>query len=754
MNRLFSSATRKPLVSAIAAASLLTSLSIHAELELEEVVVTATKREQSAQDVPGSISAIGGDAVRNAQIQDVRDLQGKAPSLSVEGAIGAVFPRFFIRGLGTNDFNANTNTPVAIYHDEVYLNNAYLQGMPAFDLDRLEILRGPQGSLWGKNTTGGAIHFISKKPTYENTGYASLTAGNFGLLTTEAAFGGAIVDDLLAGRISIHNRNYDGHIKNEFDGGKLDSYRDTAVRAQLLYTPTDKFEALVNMHYRDYDGHSVVFRNLGLHDNDGNLVSAQPGYLGDDADNVEKANQDVTDPYLDSVQKGLTLTLNWDLAIGSLVSITAYEEGANGALFDDDTGILPTEESWFETEVEQFSQEFRLSSDSDGAISWIIGMHYFEESLDSSTAYINYPDGAFGEFGQNTQFELDNESIAVFGSVSWDLSEVLALDVGLRWTDEEKAVDLTGYMFTGLAASEPYEYQTAGTLFPDVGGPEFGRKSDSWDEVTGDVTLRYAVAEEVNLYGKYSRGFKAGNYNTAKIYVSDFVHFEDFETVDPEILDAYELGLKGDFMDSRLRLNAALYYYDYTDLQVSQLMQGGSGGFSVIVSNAGEAEVKGFEVEMEFLAAENLLLRASVGYTDSEYTSDYLVGATSGTVTNIKGKPFAKVPEWTGMIAATYNFNLGDYAGRVSTDWSYKDEIATSFKAIAEPDRKFYTADGYWTGNARLALSSPDDTYELALWVKNITDEQEVLTSYEFFGIYGAVLSNPRTYGVTLSTSF
>lgn len=721
---------------------------------LEEVLVTAQRRAESLQDVPVSISTFSGRVLEEREIVSFEQFDALVPNLYVDGAIGSdAFPRFFFRGLGTADFNATTNTPVTVSNDEVVYSNPYLQGMPAFDLERVEILRGPQGTLWGKNTTGGAVHFITNKPTHEFEAKGKFTYGRFEQMDFEGAVNGSIIENLLAARVSIQRRNRDGYLINDFDGGDLQSIDDSAGRLQLLFTPNENFSALLKLHARAFDGHSVPFINAGLPLG----VANASGPLGSN----RSTNQDWTDPYLDVEQRGGVLTINWDVGGLTLTSITAYEENETETTFDDDGGPIPTEASFISADIEQFSQEVRLASNYDGALNWILGLHYFDDELENYFAYPTFDDGAFGGFGSvSTELTQNNDSFAVFANGTYDVTDRLRIIGGVRWTTESKDMDLSVYSWLDINELSPFDYRLASST-PNLDG--VATPDETWKELAGDVSAVFSINDDINVYAKYSHGFKAGAFNGGVCCLYGVfapgppIDLTDGISVHPEFLDSYEVGIKSELLGRRLRLNLTGYYYDYSDIQVFILAPNPAGaGFLTLYENAAAGEVLGFELESDFYATEGLLLSFSLGYTDSEYTDDYFVAnPASPAPVNAKGNPFPKTADWTIHPSVSYDFSLGSWHGNISTNWNYRSKVFFRPAQNLGPRTEGLREDGFWRGEARLSIRTPEENFGVTLWVKNITDENKTVTAYgPFAGTFLQARTVPRTFGVTLSSSW
>ncbi|MEJ2385594.1 MAG: TonB-dependent receptor [Xanthomonadales bacterium] len=402
---------------------------------LEEIRVTAQRREERLEDVPISVSTMDGD--RLATIleggEDIRALAGRVPGLNAESSNGRVAPRFYLRGLGNTDFDLAASQPVSIIMDEVVMENVILKSFPLFDIERVEVLRGPQGTLFGRNTPAGIIKFDTVKPSEELSGYFRATAGEVGTLNFEGALGGSLGgSDTVLGRLSVFSLNRDDWISNSFTGENdvMGENQDLAVRGQLLFQPSDEFSALVNVHWRDYEGTSEIFR--------ANILTAGSNALNENFDrDVVAFNEGDNNPQT-AEQTGVSLTLDWNMTDSvALTSITAYESAEDSSLGDIDggnpggPGFIPFQSVTRDgiPDLTQLTQEFRLSSQASDMLFWQAGFYYFDEDYKILTEPFFIP---------GTTRLHENTSWAVFGQFSYDMSASWNLTAGVRYTDDEK----------------------------------------------------------------------------------------------------------------------------------------------------------------------------------------------------------------------------------------------------------------------------------------------------------------------------
>ncbi|NNC77348.1 MAG: TonB-dependent receptor, partial [Woeseiaceae bacterium] len=527
---------------------------------LEEITVTAQKREEALQDVPISVATMSGDRyeVLFSGSEDILALSGRVPGLYAESSNGRAAPRFYLRGLGNIDFDLAASQPVSIIMDEVVMENVVLKSFPLFDMQQVEVIRGPQGTLFGRNTTAGIIKFNTVRPSQELSGYAKGSWGTFDTTNLEGAVGGPL-SDTLAARVSVLKRDRDNWITNAHTGNKsLGNYDETAGRVQLEWAPTDRFSALLSWQRRDLDGTSSIFRanvfTTGSNSLNRNYDRETVYYDGGNNDNPQAYNS-----------TGTTLTLQWDFDEVSATSITSYQEATGFSRGDIDGGVVnigttPTPPSGITfadvnvlcpfpclpartwpgpiftpsvtqdgADTDQLTQEFRLASATDGPLSWQLGFFYFDSELVVTTE-------SFASFGfvdrQDTQIEQLNKTWAVFGQVSYDVTDRLTLAAGLRQTVDEK--DFRVIQF--------------GQLWLDLGIPTFiaAPISVEDDQLSYEVSANIAASDNASFYGRYANGFRAQT-----IQGRDVAFLETPSVAKPETIDSFEIGYKADLANNR-----------------------------------------------------------------------------------------------------------------------------------------------------------------------------------------------------------
>ncbi len=732
------------------------------ENKLSSVVVTAEKREGNAQDVATALSVLDGKQLLDRGVgQTAGEVLNNVPNASAYGSSHSR-PRWWIRGVGAGQQQIDFPSPVGVYLDDVYISNASATGFPIFDLDHAEVLRGPQGTLWGKNTTGGAINLISQKPTFDTDGYAKVDLGSYGDKTIQGAVGGAILDERIAGRISVYDQSKDGYFTNVYNGQKSGGLKDTAVRAQLLFQLTPDLDALLNVHYRDYseDGSSSSVSSL---------TGVYRGYTySPDHRNVAFN----TPSYANQSQYGGALTLNWQLGKYKLTSITGYEDWKRQSEGDGDNTPYEYSRSYSNAKSRQWSEELRLASPREDRLNWITGLYYFTEDIDSFSATGSLPGTvATGGVGAGTQaynsttFNHKTNSFAIFGSTTYKFTDSFDTTVGARWTTEEKKLDLSrrqGYVSTGITDAN---WGSLGQWWNSYNGP-FGNsptaitanalstfndnESKTWNAFTYDITPKYDISDTSRVYYKFAHGIKSGGYNTAAaLNVALLV-------VKPETLNANEIGYKSEWLDGRLNFNATAFYYDYSNVQVNVVGQvaGLVGQTASYMQNVESAWVKGLEFEAEALPTNRLYLNASAGLQDSQFTKFQVVN--NGP--DLSGNELVRTPHFNTQLFGSYTFPL-DNGNKVvfSADYRYLGHqfyYVNAQTAAQTPNYQLQSQAGYAITNARVTYSTKGDKLAVTAYVNNLFDKDYLAHAVPGVGGVTSLWGDPRTAGVSLTLRY
>ncbi|TKB43334.1 TonB-dependent receptor [Thalassotalea mangrovi] len=719
--------------------------------KLEVIQVTARKRTENVQEVPVAVAAVQGeklDAISSAAM-DIRFLNARVPSLSVESSFGRTFPRFYMRGLGNSDFDLNASQPVSLVVDDVVQENPILKGFPVFDVERVEVLGGPQGTLFGRNTPAGLVKFDSVKPSQDFDGFVSLSYGSKSTSDFRAAIGGGLTDNLSA-RISVLRQDRDDYIDNKAPGFEQDDvlggYTDQAARIQFLYEGDD-WTALLNYHMRDLDGKPVTFYANAIKPGTNDLGGE--GWDGRDTvwhDSASRATQQVE-------TEGASLKLEFELGDHTLTSITGYEsaelysradvDGGYGNAFAPTMGpgviTLDSETADGIPDHQQITQELRLTSNLAGAFNYQVGAFYFSEDLTiESFAY----DPIFSN-GEQTGYviqEQETTAWAVFGSFDYDFTDATSATFGIRYSDDEKE-------YSNQRTQSPLGFLG----FPDEAS---GSVNPSDTHVSWDISVSHKLTDDVNLYARIADTFRAPSVQGRSLFAFD----EGISVADSETIISYEAGVKSDILDGSGRLNASVFYYTMDDQQLTSV--GGDSNTARLL-NADETVGYGFEVDSEFMLTDNFAITASVSYNNTELNDDSLSVPVCAlcTVTDplnengqaiVDGNSLPHAPEWIYTLTARYAIEIGDGEFYAYTDWSYRDDISFFLYESEE-----FTGKSLLEGGARTGYTWETDAqeYDVSLFVRNMTDEQQAIGAVDFTN-NTAIVNEERFVGAEFKVSF
>lgn len=694
---------------------------------VETLLVTAERREQNIQKVASAVSLIGGETVRDSEMRNAGDVIRFVPNMSADTTDGHGRPKYYIRGIGLSDANIWNINPIGTYNDEVYIWNASTVGFPTFDLERVEVLRGPQGTLWGKNTTGGAVHFISKKPTFDSDGYLKAAYGNFNENLLEGAIGGTLVEDKLAGRLSLFSQGSDRYVQNPLQSGS-EKWRDSAGRLQLLATPSDDFSANLNVHFRDFSG---------------------PVLSSGNRNNVEQSRFKVPslvdrDDELD--QLGGSLTLKKEFASGiNLTSITAVEDFEREQFGGD---AVPYESSRTHSRftVDQVSQEVRLTSSDADQLTWILGAYYFNGTLKSASHTGVLPGSQTANGNARAisyrvnDYESEVESYALFGNLSYQFTDKFKLAVGLRGTQDTADVDLLSRSAaSGFSYGDVNNWWVPDNIQGTLNTTAVQVDDKTWDAFTYDITPGYDINDDFRVYFRYAKGYNGGNFN-ASAQTQNLV-----QVIEPEYLTSYEAGFKSEWLDNLLVFNLATFYYDYEDIQQKAVTLDPSNNQEIqTFINAGGGYSRGLEAELTWYPIDNLTVQFNLGYNNTKFT-DFQDTPTS----NVRGNWFNRVPRIISNIQLSYEIPLQTGASIVlDTDWAYRSK--SYFNATNQTD-PVLIEDPYTIGNVSVGYKSASGKYSVRAYSANVTDEIYRNTSL-VTGMYSH--GAPRTYGVSATVKF
>ncbi|NGZ85847.1 TonB-dependent receptor [Duganella aceris] len=718
--------------------------------QLETVIVTAQRRAENIKDVPMSIATLKGDKLDaiTAGAADIRFLNGRSPSVSVESDYGRTFPRFYIRGLGNTDFDLNASQPVGLVMDDIVQENAMLKGFPVFDVDQVEVLRGPQGTLFGRNSPAGVIKFDSAKPVFKTEGYLQLGLGNFSAKTAEGMFN-LPVSDTVALRFSGTSQHRDDRVHNTNPSGKgtqdFEGYGDNAFRLQALVQPNKDLSVLFNYHERNYHGNATLFR--------ANIIKRGTNDLVDGFDYGSYASDGINSQKLET--KGGSVRVKYNAGDITFNSITGYEkldfysradvDGGYGAVYAPPygPGYIPfaVETADVLPNHKQFSQEFRAESNYKGPLQWIGGLFFFNEKIQiDSISFNTFAPGNPQNANYAVQFQ-DTKSWAAFGSLNYAVSDAFKVRGGVRYTNDKKE----------FAASR---VQTDGSTLFNI--------DNTSHNVSWDLSGNYVVTPSTNVFARVATGYRAPSMQGR---LDDLTSKPSFAGAEKAL--SYEAGVKQDLFDKRARLSASVFHYRVKDKQLTA----GSGSVNMNqLINADKVVGQGFELDMQANLSDEFSATFGYSYNDTEikdknlfvqYCGNYgnnpthLSGCTptnaagpfAGT-SKIDGNPLPRAPKNQLNFTLKYATEIANGEFYAMTDWTYRTSY--NFFLYEAPE---YKAKSLTEGGVRAGYKWGGGKYEVALFGRNITDKQVILGAIDFDNLTG-MLNEPRTWGGTFKINF
>jgi len=777
---------------------------------IEEIQVTARRREESAQDIPVSLTTFTTEELDQRTINRMDELDQSIPNVSIGsgGFGGSTNAAVTIRGVGSGDFTITDDPAVGTYVDGVYLARNLGGLLNVFDFERVEVLRGPQGTLFGRNTIGGAINITTRRPSGELGGRLSAKLGNENFVETRGALDFPILAESLAGRLSFATRTADGAFVNDTDGSDVANDRLLGGRLALDWTASEDLDVLFSFdQVKEFEKtpKSKCFQRGATAANPlpGQLAQLNFGFFdscqaaassGIDHIQSDLANRGESESW------GTSVNATWQLSDTlNVQSITAWRRFDNTINQDIDASATPTAELRREpSRADQVSSELKFAGTAfDGKLDWVSGLYAFtEEAREEENAvvlegaFFGFPGlpfplpcaaidagvggalncaanglgpndpvpvdtflgtvgGTLSPLGQNTFRRVVNRNFAAYGHADYHLTDQLTLTAGLRRTEERRRLRFKAFCRAG-DLGHPACRDADGTV---LGINDDVERFDAWTP-TGQVAFK--IDDERLVYAGWSRGFKSGGFNSRNQDNSAAT-----SAYDPETLDSFEAGIKSSWFGDQLVVNAAVFYNLYDDIQLDATRLGRDGSVISETFNAAEATVKGFEVELRARPMDNLFVSAGWGVTDAEYdefddrqfVSDPLTGATVPVTIDRSGETFVGVPDWDYNFAVQYTIELGKLGDLdLRTDWSARGR--NKVNAGTEESQFFENKAGFL--NARISLTTLDDTTTLALYGRNLVDRRIKVNQYNIdaFGFGGTFYNEPRTYGIEIIREF
>jgi iron complex outermembrane receptor protein len=707
--------------------------SLAADAMIEEILVTARKREESLKDISAAISVVGKDALQKNVINDVRDLQNLVPQLSIGEIVGIM--KITMRGLGNSTNTRGEDSEVAFHVDGAVVSRQETQAMALFDLERIEVLRGPQGTLYGRNSTGGTVNVITAKPTEEFEGYVNLTGGNYDFVRVDSAVSGPLSDGI-RGRLAMQSINRSGFGENITTGNDIDDDKRWAARGHLLFNLSDDVGLLLSGDYAKGDDASGLFTYytplyvIG----DPAPPSQDPKGVGGFSDPDSRDGAGNIDPELERETWSVTGTLNWDINDSlSLKNIINYRELDFYLAQDLDLStVVPPPNTTATVSIpmddEQFSEELQLTYTTD-KLSLIGGLYYFTEQLQGTT-YVGETESTgiwFWRAGES-----DAESWATFFNANYRWNDLVTLRVGGRFNHDERDID-------------SWQWVLGNITVPPNSPTNPGNDSRSDSKYVGEYGIDFHLTDNSMIYYTFAQGYRQG---------AGIIMQTNNPIIDPTEVDSHEVGYKIQTSDGSIALNLAAFYATIENLQRTQAVPLPNGTFQTIINNIDELETAGVEADLKWAPTDNFVLSAAVSYLDAEY-KDYLTDdplrfgtlleQVAGNVPNLS-------PDWKGNLNAEYVIPLGN--GGEVTLGANATYVGEQF--FDEFNRDPFAEDAYTLFDANVTYAPEEQNWSVSLWGKNLSDEDMLLDTS--FSANGRVTSkhfiNPRTYGVSANLRF
>lgn len=686
-----------------------------------DIIVTAQRRGESIQDVPASISAFGTEALRELNVQNIGDIARAVPNLAWQD--NGLVARYNIRGITLNDTSEGNESPIGLYIDNTYFGFVGASKAALFDLDRVEVLRGPQGTLYGRNTTGGLTSFFSVEPTAQVDGYVSAQYGRFNQFILEGAVGGAIADKVRV-RISGKSNRDDGFQTNVVDGSKWGRTRELSGRFQLAVDISPDTELLFNIHGTDTDSRNVGYGFFGIRNpTDGTECSVELSLTGAcvNSGGFRDPDPDPTRIFSNSPplaadidSYGGFVRLTHDFGSVTLTSQTAYENVSKFLAEDADSSPISIAEDSTSLEGEQFTQELRLNGAS-GNVDWVAGLFYYED--ERNIGFFIDP----GSFRTNAS-KLKTSSIAAYADVQFKATEKLTISAGLRYTHDDKRHTGNFDDFFGFSGNLiPFEFD------------------DKYDSVTGRLVLSYEASPDALFYASVSTGGKGPAFNT--LLATADPDPNQAAASEPEEITAFEAGFKTELFDRKLRLNGAAFYYDYSGIQQTFTPPNER---TPRLANIGSADVYGAELEASLRPVPEFELFSNISILRNEIDS---VDPT------FDGKQLATSPRFSARVGGSYIFDLGNAGSlKVGADYRYQSKV------FFAPDNDPYeTQEGYGVANALVSWTAENDRLVIEGFADNVFDQEYAVHAFTFRGFgfnTNVVWGRPVTYGIRTRYDF
>jgi len=708
---------------------------------LEGIKVTARKREETLQEVPVAVTAFTADSLDRLNVKDLADLDGQVPNLTIYAARGSSSTlTAYIRGVGQSDPLWGVDPGVGIYMDDVYIARPQGALLDVFDVDRIEVLRGPQGTLYGKNTIGGAIKYISKGLRSDFNGYGSVTLGNYGQRDIKAALGGGFGgSEYLRGRISVADLHRDGFGENLVTGAQVSDKKVRAVRANLGAYVTDSFDLQFAFDHVD-DGSGVRGAQMLRANPYDALLTPTTGPFLPLADRYDVRNgmPNVNDTTLSGASVVANFRMNEDWTFKYVLAKRESDTETN-IDFDTTPDKIADVKAFYSDE--QVTHEFQANYDAGGRSRGVIGIYKFDGEAGGQVLN-NFFNLSFGD----TQGTVYTESIAAYADWTFDVSDKFSIDAGLRWTNEDKHAVVKNIGYTDGTFTKPSGVVAAAF-----------DKTINFKNLSPKISLDYQVTPDIMVYGLASRGFKSGGYNIRAQATAVPRSAEPFQD---EQVDSFEVGTKMGLLDQRLFLNLSAFHNKYKDIQLSIFTEyttpQNTKAFFGDFTNAGEGTVNGFEVEYQWMATDNFNISGNLAWLDAKFDT-YMFK----NVNIADQQEFTNAPDFSGALNAEYRIDLdggGSLSARVG--YTYQSRVVATTEVVKDPVTlatvQPITQDGYGLVGAGIIWKA-NDAWTVSLQGSNLTDKEYRTTGYNLYaalGVHTGFYGPPRQYSLTVKYDF
>ena len=745
-------------------------LAVESNLEIEKIVVTAQKRQQNLQEVPISVTAFNGDDLKQAGVVTISDLANITPGLNITNTQSEE-TSISMRGIGSNDFGFSSDESIPIYLDGVYLGSGVSTLGDLTDISQIEVLKGPQGTLFGRNAIGGAVNITTTQPMSEVEANFTVGYGEYNLKTLTGMVNLPLVDDELMLRVTGSIRQRDGWQKNEAtnitDGYAQDRWN---TRAKLLWTPSESLDITLTLDANEENDHSGYSNVKGgdvanLLAENGLLSDSSQDFTGTQANNdnfflaIDSSDPENPFPIFDGPagepidlnlirkSQGSALKINFNISDSlTFSSISSYRH-LDSDISEDSDGteyLILNVRSYLDTT--ELNQEFRLSGQSN-KLDWFVGVNAYKSEVEGRV------DDSFGalplgfNFDETAIVDAETLSYALFGDVIWSITDKTNITAGVRASYDEKKQQIKNPQEFGLLFASPNQFINENF----ESDPSLANSKETWNNVSPRLVVDYKLDESILLFAGISQGYKSGGFNsfpTVDINPESptfgAVPYGSTDPFDEEKITNYEAGVKSLLLENRLKMNASVYYYDFSDLQFLV-----NDGPAVKAVNAGSAKGTGIDVDGMYLLTEDLTLSASLAWLDASFGEDVTDG--NGTVIVEDGQTLAYSPEFTATISVDHYLTLGDKGElRTNVNYAYADKQYLNNGSVDD----VYLANAQSMLSARITYTSPQNDWQLSAWGTNLTDEatfESIGDVTDDFGFIPARRNEPRMFGVELS---